>query len=158
MICPNFRLLAVIPLFRVCEGTCERKYYAFLMLSKNIQSNFVSRRGHEAIWHTHLKLAGMNGTFICPNIRKLHLLWKVDFFVSFGVYWLVKNYSWIITWINQRYLCGIAQIYFTYTYTRVCMHICVYTYTLYVCMSIYMYTPKACDFIIFSVCYVIPTA
>lgn len=29
---------------------------------------------------------------------------QVDFFVLFRVFKLIKNYSWIIKWINQEYL------------------------------------------------------
>lgn len=148
VICLIFRLLMVIPLFRVWEGTYERKYYAFFMFSINIWLHSVSRRGCEAISHAHLKLVWMNRAFHIVKMlgnysEGTSLIEKSGFFVFVWSFPISRKILLDNTWLNQKYLWGIGQVYFTYTYTHtyVCTCICMYTHThTYVYMSIYTCT------------------
>lgn len=120
------------------------------MFSISIHLYSVSRRGYKAISHADLKLVWMNRAIhmvkMLGNYAKgTSHMEKSGFFVLFGVFWLLKNYSWIITWVNRRYFWGTQQVCFPYTYTHiyVCTCICMYMHKhTYVYMSIYTCTHR----------------
>lgn len=73
---------------------------------------------------------------------------QVDFFVLFRVFKLIKNYSWIIKWINQKYL-YVQEYCMCISHTHTCTYRYIYIYPQ---LHTWSYIIQSdCDFTMFSI-------